>query len=98
MCDFQEPLEHCASLEEPLPGVIMPVSVLTIMHRAERTLEQCGIGVLSEFKFEAPKLPEVPEIPEVIDIPMEEHEDPPPPHTIHVASNCSVMESFAPSF
>ena len=79
MCDFQEPLEHCASLEEPLPGVIMPVSVLTIMHRAERTLEQCGIGVLSEFKFEDPKLPEVPEIPEVIDIPMEEREDPPPP-------------------
>ena len=79
MCEFQEPLEYCESLEELLPGVIMPVPVLTIMHRKETTLDRCGIEVLSEFKFEAPKPPEVPEPPEVIDIPMGEKEDDVPP-------------------
>ena len=78
MCDFQEPLERCQSLEELLPGVVMPVPVLTIMHRSESSLENCGIDVQSEFKFEAPILPEVHEPPEVIDLPMEDQEEQPP--------------------
>ena len=55
LCEFQEPLEFCESLEDLLPGVIMPVPVLTIMHR-----EQLGIEMLGEYKLEASKPPEVP--------------------------------------
>ena len=79
LCEFQEPLKFCESLEELLPGVIMPVPVLTIMHRKETTLEQLGIEMLGEYKLEASKPPEVPEPPEVIDLPMEEREDETPP-------------------
>ena len=60
LCEFQEPLEFCESLEDLLPGVIMPVPVLTIMHRKETTLEQLGIEMLGEYKLEASKPPEVP--------------------------------------
>ena len=79
MCDFQEPLEHCESLEELLPGVIMPVPILTIMHRKDVTPEQCGIEIKGDFKAEPPVPPQVPEPPEVIDLPMEPREDQPPP-------------------
>ncbi|CAE7352802.1 unnamed protein product, partial [Symbiodinium sp. CCMP2456] len=80
MCEFQEPLEYCESLEELLPGVIRPVPILTIMTRTEATPDRLGIEILSEFKFKAPEPSEAPEFPEpeVIDIPMPQQEDEPP--------------------